>query len=223
MNSFDGYLISTTKYKDYDLICELLTEKGLITFINRGALKSNSKLNCNVYKLCFINVELYKGNQRYFMIRDVKLIKSINLNNANYENMSFYNFICEITLILCKNESFDLNLYEDFKNTIDSINLNVQKFYYVLSYFIYILNNSGVIKINFNDFKGTKENLLAFFEYNKLNDFIKYIDDSTIKYLLLEYKEISKEMFKKCFFILTLIYESSFNQKLNSSQLIYII
>ncbi len=223
MNKFKGYLLNTTKYKDYDLICDLLTDNGLITFINRNALKANSKLNCNIYRLCFIEVELYKGNQKFFMIKNLNLIKSTNLQEINLENVAFYNFLSEITLILCKNNSFNQNLLDDFKNTIDSLYLNVDKYFYILNYFVEVLNLNGVLDIKSNDFKTTKENLIAFFEYHKLLNFIDELNDININTLLLKEKNIKKENFKNCFFILTLIYESSFNQKLNSSELIYII
>ncbi len=222
MTNYQGYLLNCTKYRDSDLICEFLTEKGLVTFVNRGALKQNSKLNCNIYRLCFLEIELYKGNQKYYMIRNLKLIKSTNLNDINLENAAFYNFLTEITMIFCKNNSFNLNLYEDFKNTLDSIYLNEDKYFYVLLYFRNILNENGIIYIN-NDYMNTKNNLIDFFEYNKITTFINEISEKNIKILMLNDKNINVKDFKNCFFILTLIYETGFNQKLNSSELIYII
>ena len=222
MTNYKGYLLNCTKYRDSDLICEFLTEEGLITFINRGALKQNSKLNCNIYRLCYLEIELYKGNQKYYMIRNLNLIKSTNINDINLENVAFYNFLAEITTIFCKNNSFTINLYEDFKNILDSIYLNVNKYFYILLYFKNILNENGIIKIS-SDYLETKNNLIDFFEYNKLTTFINEINDKNIKILMMNDKDIEIKDFKNCFFILTLIYETGFNQKLNSSELVYII
>lgn len=222
MNNYKGYLLNCTKYRDSDLICEFLTDCGLITFINRGALKQNSKLNCNIYRLCYLDIELYKGNQKYYMIKNLKLIKSTNINEVNLENAAFYNFLSEITSIFCKNNSFNLNLYEDFENVLDSIYLNENKYFYVLLYFRNILNENGIININGN-YYSTKNNLIDFFEYNKLITFIDEINEKNVNILMMKDKNILIKDFKNCFFILTLIYETGFNQKLNSSELIYII
>lgn len=222
MTNYKGYLLNCTKYRDLDLICEFLTEKGLITFINRGALKQNSKLNCNIYRLCYLEIELYKGNQKYYMIRNLNLIKSTNINDVNLVNAALYNFLIEITTLFCKNNSFNINLYEDFKNVLDSIYFNTNKYFYVLLYFRNLLNENGIIEIN-NNYLRTKNNLIDFFEYNKLTTFINEINDKNIKILMMYDKNIEINDFKNCFFILTLIYENGFNQKLNSSELIYII
>jgi len=51
MIEIEGLIINVEKYKDYDLIVQIVNEEGVISALNRGALRPMAKLNCANYIL----------------------------------------------------------------------------------------------------------------------------------------------------------------------------
>ncbi len=220
----EGYILSCTQYKDNDLICNFFTNEGLMSFLNISGLKKNAKLNCNIYKLSYVKVKLYKGNQKYYKIKELNILNFHDLTNSNFEMISFYNFINEITLIILNNKIFENEFYVIFDSLMKKIySNNDNSRYYILKFLIYIVNSNGVIQID-NNLSNTKNNLIKYFNYYKLDNFLNLICDENVLVLTSDIiSELDLNLFKNCFKILVLILETSFNINLKSKDLIYII
>ncbi len=217
-----GYIINCIQYKDYDLICELLTKNGVITFLNKSGLKNNNKLNCNCYKLSYVEVDLYKGNQKYYKIKDLKVLKYCDIIDSNFEKNAFYNFIIEILSNHLKYDYFDYVIFDELDKIINLLNSNSYNYSNIIMFYGCLLKRNGIINITKN-LELAKNEFVNIFNYFKLERYLNLINDRNVFKIIENTNLLDKDVFIECFKILTLIYESAFNINLRSKDLIYII
>lgn len=221
-----GYILNCIKYKDYDLLCAFVGENSFLNFINRNALKEKSKLNCNAYKLFYVECEFYKANQKYFTIKNINLLR---LNEINYsgEDILIFNIISELTY---KYLNFNINdyklFYKNFDNLMIKINNKEKKYQALLNYYFYILKSYGILN-NFKDIKELKEYVNNFCEYYKIDSVIKdfiFLENNNI-FNLINGNLIDLDLidFKNILKIFSIFYQLSMDVKLNFYQYLDII
>lgn len=221
-----GYILNCVKYKDYDLLCTFIGENSILNFINRSALKEKSKLNCNAYKLFYVECEFYKANQKYLTIKNINLLRINNLNYSS-EEILIFNIISELTYKYLNLNIVDYHeFYKIFDNLMIEINKNEKPYQAVLNYYFYILKCYGIIS-NFNNIKEFEEFINNYCDYYRI--------DSDIKdFIILEINNIFELIngnlidvdfidFKNMLKIFSLFYQFSMDVKLNFYEYLDII
>ncbi|WP_431133385.1 DNA repair protein RecO [Psychroserpens mesophilus] len=109
-------VISKVRYRDNDLIVTCFTkQKGLVSYLVRGALKSSKKSSKAVYFQLLSQLQIEensKVNQKLQYIQEVKsdyIYKSIH---TNVFKSSIAMFLAEILATVLKEEEQNLQLYE---------------------------------------------------------------------------------------------------------------
>ena len=104
-------VLSKTKYRDYDLIVKCYTlERGIVSYILRGVLKSKKSQTKTVYFQALSQLQLeenYKTNQSLHTIREVK---------SNYIYKSLHTNIYKSAIVLFLAEILSSTLKEEEKN-----------------------------------------------------------------------------------------------------------
>ena len=83
MEVYNGIIISTSVYKDNNLIVNLLTQNSIVTFEVLSLHNKNRYLINDIQVLNYGEFELYKGNTKYFKLKACKIEKSLyNMSNS---------------------------------------------------------------------------------------------------------------------------------------------
>lgn len=108
MEIYNGIIISTSVYKDNNLIVNLLTQDSIVTFEVLSLHNKNRYLINDIQVLNYGEFELYKGDTKYLKLKACKIEKSLYKRCFEDSKLLFsYEFLKEIIL---KNQP-----YEDFE------------------------------------------------------------------------------------------------------------
>lgn len=92
-----GIIISTSQYKDKNLICNLLLESEIISFEVISYFNSKKGFTNDIQILNYGEFELYKGPTSYYKLKSCKIEKSLYSNIfENKDNLISYEYIKEI-------------------------------------------------------------------------------------------------------------------------------
>lgn len=115
-------VISKVRYRDNDLIVKCFTEqKGLVSYLIRGALKSNKGTSKAVYFQLLSQLQLeenFKANQTLHYIKEVKVDFIYRSIHTNVYKSSIAMFLAEILSTVLKEEEQNTPLYEYLETTL---------------------------------------------------------------------------------------------------------
>lgn len=115
-------VISKLRYRDNDLIVKCFTiQKGLVSYLIRGALKSNKGTSKAVYFQLLSQLQIeenFKANQTLQYIREVKIDYVYRSIHTNVYKSSIAMFLAEILSTVLKEEEQNLQLYDYLEVTL---------------------------------------------------------------------------------------------------------
>lgn len=122
LNKNNAIVISKLRYQDNDLIVTCFTkQRGLVSYLIRGALKSNKGTSKAVYfqLLSLLQIEEnFKANQTLQYIKEVKTDYVYRSIHTNVFKSSIAMFLAEILFTVLKEEEQNLPLYEYIEVTL---------------------------------------------------------------------------------------------------------
>jgi DNA repair protein RecO (recombination protein O) len=111
----NSIVLSKLKYKDYDLIVKCYTqERGLVSYILRGVLKSKKSQTKTVYFQALSQLqieEVYKPNQSLHTIKEVKLNYIYKTLHTNIYKSAVVLFLSEVLSSVLKEEEKNEDLF----------------------------------------------------------------------------------------------------------------
>lgn len=126
----DCIVLSRLKYKDYDLIVKCYTrERGVVSYILRGVLKSKKSQNKTVYfqALSLLSVEEnYKPNQSLHYIKEVKFKYIYKNLHTNIYKSAIVLFLSEILSNVLKEEEKNEALYNYIETALQYLDTEEQ-------------------------------------------------------------------------------------------------
>lgn len=140
----EGIVIRVTSYKEKDAIVNVLTSKGIISFLASGVLNIHSKNNASVTLYSRSKFELNEKNNKAYSLKTGQLISSMSDVYDNLNAMTALGIITELSEKCYDQEKcaeiyqIVLNVFENIKNksvSIDSL---------LLYYLAYSIRNSGI-------------------------------------------------------------------------------
>lgn len=151
-----GIIISTSPYKDKNLICNLLLENEIISFEVISYFNSKKGFTNDIQILNYGEFELYKGPTSYYKLKNCKIEKSLYSNIfENKDNLISYEYIKEIvTKVPPIDEYFKYfklinltteKLINDSKNRIKYLTLFIS---FYLRFIGYSISNVLELEIN---------------------------------------------------------------------------
>jgi len=124
MESIKGIIVSCNKYKDNDLILEILTEKGeIFSVTNRGGEKLKSLTH--EFNMPFIKgeFEIYEANTKYYKLKAGKIEASLYQEfSSNFEYLNIYSQLSQY--------------YKLYDFTIKNLIKSDRKYFYALLFVI---------------------------------------------------------------------------------------
>ena len=228
MIEIEGLIINVEKYKDYDLIVQIVSEEGIISALNRGALRPKAKLNFANYILSNGKIELYKGGQSYYKIKNINPNFDIKKSFSDINAMFSYDFIRELTKKMNFENIFVKNLYKVLLNTVVSIDNKEFIFFQDLRYFYFLLDSNGVFpSLHLDDTLYFSFDKSVFVHNVEKNENYCILDKRVVSTLqnIIEIRpcEIDVFTFKEVFNYFTIIASSFLSVELNSKKLLTII
>lgn len=134
------YMLSQSEYKDHDALIKTLSlEKGIVTFIAKGLLKSESKnaSACLPFTLCDLTYDEKEGSGLQ-ILHSASIVDSHRLLREDLNKQTVMTVISELTMALLK-DNYDPNLvkevhqvYQEMVNTVET----TDKYRHVLAYFL---------------------------------------------------------------------------------------
>jgi len=116
LNKNKAIVISKIRYRDNDLIVTCFTkEKGIVSYLVRGALKSSKGKSKAVYFQLLSQLQIeesFKANQSLQYIKEVKMECIYKSIHTNVFKSSIAMFLAEILATVLKEEEQNLELYE---------------------------------------------------------------------------------------------------------------
>ncbi|MFK7782617.1 DNA repair protein RecO [Psychroserpens sp.] len=116
LNKNKAIVISKLRYRDNDLIVTCFTEqKGLVSYLVRGALKSTKGKSKAVYFQLLSQLQIeesFKPNQTLHYIKEIKIDYMYKSIHTNVFKSSIAMFLAEILATILKEEEQNLQLYE---------------------------------------------------------------------------------------------------------------
>ena len=221
MEVYNGIIISTSVYKDNNLIVNLLTQNSIVTFEVLSLHNKNRYLINDIQVLNYGEFELYKGNTKYFKLKACKIEKSLYKRCFEDSKLLFsYEFLKEIIL---KNQP-----YEDFEKyfkllliTIKYLIENSDKWYiYDLLFISFYMRFSGYSLKNVINNAGINVETSGFYQNSEILNIYhilfvdKYIDAMT------KINNINVNIAIESLKELTKIYENIADLKINAINLI---
>lgn len=139
MESIKGIIVSCNKYKDNDLILEILTEKGeIFSVTNRGGEKLKSMTH--EFNMPFIKgeFEIYKANTKYYKLKAGKIETSLYQEfSSNFEYLNIYSLLKELSSKYPLVEDSQLSqYYKLYDFTIKNLIKSDRKYFYALLFVI---------------------------------------------------------------------------------------
>ncbi len=237
MISKNGLILSSTKYRDYDAIINVLFNDGYESILIRGAYRPNNKNFIFTNILIYANFEYYQGKVNGNKLKCAKVIESYNKLDASYENVVFLSFVNETLRKIVIESDYDKLL----KLSISILRgLNKNKDIYMLSAYFLIkithilgieLNlNTCVICGNKNEFKYlsfTSGGVVCDEHLDSSNDYIK-LNRSELNILktiyqqndFVDFNQLDESLILQLILNLTSFLESNFSIKINSLSLL---
>ena len=135
IDKYEGIVIASTDYKEADsLITVLLKDKGLVSFVVKGAKKMTSKLAANTMPFCLSEfIFEYKERKTIFALRSSTLIKNY-YDDMNLEKMAAYQLIGDIAK-RCYDEEFSDYIYEEVLKAYECLHED-KNIFIVVAYFM---------------------------------------------------------------------------------------
>jgi len=122
LNKNKAIVISKIRYRDNDLIVKCFTEqKGLVSYLIRGALKSNKGTSKAVYYQLLSQLQIeenFKANQSLQYIKEVKVDFIYRSIHTNVFKSSIAMFLAEILSTVLKEEEQNKPLYDYLEVTL---------------------------------------------------------------------------------------------------------
>ncbi len=116
LNKNKAIVISKIRYRDDDLIAKCFTkQKGLVSYLIRGALKSGKGKSKAVYFQLLSQLQIeenYRSNQTLQYISEVKLDYIYKSIHTNVFKVSIAMFLAEVLSTVLNEEEQNLELYE---------------------------------------------------------------------------------------------------------------
>ncbi|WP_033959777.1 DNA repair protein RecO [Psychroserpens jangbogonensis] len=116
LNKNKAIVISKIRYRDNDLIAKCFTkQKGLVSYLIRGALKNNKGKSKAVYFQLLSQLQIeenFKANQSLQYIKEVKIDYIYRSVHTNVFKSSIAMFLAEILSTVLIEEEQNLQLYE---------------------------------------------------------------------------------------------------------------
>lgn len=136
-----GFILSTSDYKDNDLIYQVLTkEYGIISLVGKGAKKINAKnryMAMCIYEFLFD----YKDNKTIFTLKNGKILNSF-IDNEDIYLISFKNIFIEACIK--SKEIINENYYDNLSFLF--LNLDKDNMYLLGSlFFSFLLKDYGIM------------------------------------------------------------------------------
>ena len=237
MEKFKGIIINLSKYKNYDVVINVLTNDGLFSVIGRGSFKNSSKTNFIIHPFLYGEFEVYKGPVGGYKLKDCKVIEFFDKYFESYEDHVFAQFITELTFKMTVENSDLSGCFDDLLAFLNKYKVSENKYSLICYYFALILkrngvflnldncvdcgNNTNIVGIDFekggavctNHFSTTTK-MMNEKEFSVYASLFHY-DLVTIDQLVL-----SKEEFKEIISNLSFILEKNFNLNIKTLSLI---
>lgn len=122
LNKNKAIVISKVRYRDNDLIVKCFTkQKGLVSYLIRGALKSSKGTSKAVYYQLLSQLQIeenFKANQSLQYIKEVKIDYIYRTIHTNVYKSSIAMFLSEILSTVLKEEEQNLQLFEYLEVTL---------------------------------------------------------------------------------------------------------
>lgn len=128
LNKNKAIVISKIRYRDHDLIATCFTkEKGLVSYILPGALKSTKGKSKAVYFQLLTQLDIeerYNPKQTLQYIKEVKMDFLYTSLHSNVYKSSIAMFLAEVLTNALKEEEQNLPLYEYLEVTLKWLDIN---------------------------------------------------------------------------------------------------
>lgn len=192
MEKVTGIIVSYNKYKDNDIIFNVLTENDFISFIGLGSSKTTSKTFNLLKPFIYGEFELYKGPTLHYKVKDSKILNNYSLKFKQYDDVIILDFLVELTFkFLIENN--DYTKYLDLlKSVLDNYDSNSKvKYSLIIYYFAQLIKlNGGAFNLSSCIHCNNNSNL-EYIDYfaggllcnNHLNDYSIYISKEDITLL----------------------------------------
>lgn len=122
LNKNKAIVISKVKYRDNDLIVKCFTkQKGLVSYLIRGALKSSKGTSKAVYFQLLSQLQIeenFRANQSLQYIKEVKSDYIYRSMHTNVYKSAIAMFLAEILSNVLKEEEQNIELYEYLEVTL---------------------------------------------------------------------------------------------------------
>ncbi|MCB0382302.1 MAG: DNA repair protein RecO [Psychroserpens sp.] len=116
LNKNKAIVISKVRYRDNDLIVKCFTkQKGLVSYLIRGALKSKKGTSKAVYFQLLSQLQIeenFRANQTLQYIKEVKIDSIYQTIHTNVFKTSIAMFLAEVLSTVLKEEEQNLPLYD---------------------------------------------------------------------------------------------------------------
>lgn len=235
MISKTGLIISSTKYKDFDAIINVLFEDNLDSILIRGAYRKNNANFSFTNTMLLANLEIYKGKVGGYKLKNGKILNSYQNIYSNYYSIVVLNLINEV-LRKCL---IDIEFNKIYKLTLTTLKgldefKNPDK---CLCFFLLKLTKLLGAQLNLDECVRSKEknNLCAIsfidggaISVDMVNDEDMAVDITTMNILKNIYKNdsfkefngLSDEYIKKIIIGIIALLEHYFSIKINSLSLL---
>ncbi|HKL72687.1 MAG TPA: DNA repair protein RecO [Candidatus Onthovivens sp.] len=137
-----GLVLASYKYRDYDLMCKVLTEKGVLSCKIVGALRKNNKNNYLANKFTIANLELYRGGHGGYKIKTGETLKTYINIFTDYKALYCLNFMTEISLRAVILEDFDI-LFQAIERYLDLLEEGFSHIIIALCYLVLVFESTG--------------------------------------------------------------------------------
>ncbi len=161
-NILEGYVISSTKYKERGAIIHLLTNQGIVSVFGPSYRSPKSKYH--VLNNIFLKVRL-KGTLRNDVLK-LKEFEALSYEYVNYFNLQASEVLYKIVKLI-KLMNFDQSVYDDFEKVLELISMSHNMNNYLNYFIVKALILEGVI-LNFSScvYCGREKNFKTFDTYS---------------------------------------------------------
>ncbi len=161
-NVLEGYVISSTKYKERGAIIHLLTNQGIISVF--GPSYKSPKSKYHVLNNIFLKVKL-KGTLKNDVLK-LKEFEVLSYDYVNYFNLQVSEVLYKIVKLI-KLMNFDQSVYSDFEKVLELILVSQNSKNYLNYFIVKALILEGVI-LNFSScvYCGKETNFKTFDTYS---------------------------------------------------------
>ena len=142
MELIKGIVVSLSKYKDNDAIINVLTKDNIVPINIRGAYSKNSKYLKFAHTFYEGEFEIYKGNTKYFKLRNVNILFDSESFYGDYSILVCLELIKEVFTKAFSNDEFTNN-YLLLSTTLRHLSSKNEIIKYTLLYIGFFIRISG--------------------------------------------------------------------------------